>query len=115
MKKLVVICILFVLLLPPAVSLSAGVSHDGERLFNARCASCHGMNGAGTVKGPPLVHNIYNPNHHADITFRWAIERGVKAHHWNFGDMPKLDGVKPQEVEAIIAYIRRIQKDAGIY
>ncbi len=73
------------------------------------------MKGVGTVKGPPLVHNIYNPNHHADITFRWAVERGVKAHHWNFGDMPKQGGVKQQEVEAIIKYVRDIQKEAGIY
>ncbi len=115
MNKLVVICILFVLLLNPAVSLSAGAGHDGERLFNARCSSCHGVKGVGTDKGPPLVHRIYEPNHHADITFRWAIERGVKAHHWNFGDMPKLDGVKPEEVEAIIAYVRGIQRAGGIY
>ncbi|MBI5235719.1 MAG: cytochrome c [Deltaproteobacteria bacterium] len=111
-----ILCLSLVLLLLIAAPLSAkDAAFDGEKLFNARCGSCHGVKGAGTGKGPPLVHRIYEPNHHADITFRWAVERGVKAHHWNFGDMPKLDGVKLEEVEAIIKYVRDTQKEAGIY
>jgi mono/diheme cytochrome c family protein len=87
----------------------------GAELFNFNCAKCHGENGVGTKQGPPLVHKIYHPNHHADLSFRWAIERGVRAHHWGFGDMPKIDGVKPDEAESIIKYIRGIQKEAGIF
>ncbi|MBI5561550.1 MAG: cytochrome c [Deltaproteobacteria bacterium] len=87
----------------------------GEAAFNANCARCHGVKGGGTDKGPPLVHKIYQPNHHADISFRWAVERGVRAHHWPFGDMPKIEGVSKDDVENIIFYVRAIQRDAGIY
>ncbi|MBI5237214.1 MAG: cytochrome c [Deltaproteobacteria bacterium] len=92
----------------------AVVKH-GETLFNGNCSKCHGLKGAGTDKGPPLVHKIYEPNHHADISFHWAAERGVRAHHWGFGDMPPVQGVSKDEVSAIIKYIRGLQKEAGIF
>lgn len=87
----------------------------GEDVFNAKCARCHGVKGSGTDKGPPLVHSIYKPDHHADITFYWAVERGSTAHHWRFGDMPKIDGVSKDDTGNIISYIRSLQKEAGIY
>jgi mono/diheme cytochrome c family protein len=87
----------------------------GEAVFRARCVSCHGEKAVGTDKGPPLVHKFYRPDHHADITFRWAVERGVRAHHWAFGDMPRIEGVSKDEVELLITYIRDLQKKAGIY
>jgi len=88
---------------------------SGEAVYRAHCVQCHGMQATGTDKGPPLVHRFYHPNHHADITFRWAVQRGVRAHHWRFGDMPKIQGIGPEETEAVIAYIRGLQKKAGIY
>lgn len=91
------------------------LTQKGAELFKLNCAKCHGEKGAGTKQGPPLVHKIYHPNHHADLSFRWAIERGVRAHHWGFGDMPKIDGVKPDEAESIIKYVRGIQKEADIF
>jgi mono/diheme cytochrome c family protein len=87
----------------------------GEDVFNAYCARCHGMLGAGTDKGPPLVHRIYEPNHHSDMSFRWAMERGVRAHHWAFGDMPRIEGLSPEDADIIIGYVRSLQKEAGIY
>ena len=87
----------------------------GERLFNNHCSKCHGVNAAGTEQGPPLVHKIYHPNHHSDTSFRMAVRSGVRAHHWGFGNMPKIEGVSPEEIELIIEYVRRIQKQAGIY
>lgn len=91
------------------------VVRDGAAIFNVRCSKCHGLKGAGTDKGPPLVHKIYEPNHHADMSFYWAAERGVRAHHWGFGDMPPVEGVSKDDVSAIIRYIRGLQKEAGIF
>lgn len=87
----------------------------GEELFKANCFRCHGERGAGTAQGPPLVHKIYEPNHHADAAFQRAAASGVRAHHWQFGDMPKIDGVTPPEVTEIIRYVRWLQRQAGIY
>ncbi len=86
----------------------------GEALFKANCARCHGDRGTGTDHGPPLVHKIYEPNHHADVAFQRAAANGVRAHHWQFGDMPRIEGVGPPEVDQIIGYVRWLQREAGI-
>lgn len=86
----------------------------GEAAFEANCAACHGTRGLGTEQGPPLIDIIYEPSHHADISFYMAVDRGVRAHHWNFGDMPALPNVEHPEVEAIVAYIRYLQRQVDI-
>lgn len=86
----------------------------GEANFTAHCARCHGEQARGTALGPPLVHKIYEPNHHGDLAFQRAAMNGVRAHHWNFGDMPRIEGVTAEEVDQIIAYIRYLQRAAGI-
>lgn len=82
--------------------------------FNANCALCHGVNAAGTTQGPTLIHRVYEPNHHQDFAFRNAVRNGVPAHHWHFGDMPPLPGVSDEEVDAIICYVRELQREGGI-
>jgi mono/diheme cytochrome c family protein len=86
----------------------------GEQLFAAHCAVCHGPVGEGTTTGPPLVHIIYEPGHHSDESFHLAVQRGVQAHHWDFGPMPPVSGLSREEVTDIIAYIRDLQREAGI-
>lgn len=88
-------------------------AQEGERYFNAVCAACHGQNGLGTEQGPPLVHDIYNPGHHADMAFVMAAQNGVRAHHWRFGNMPPQQ-VTRAEVARIVAYIRELQQANGI-
>jgi cytochrome c len=87
----------------------------GEDAFNQYCAKCHGKAGVGTKEGPPLVHKIYEPNHHGDISFHFAAQRGVRAHHWKFGDMPKVKDITEGEVNDIIDYVRWLQREADIY
>ena len=95
----------------PPLTLTA---KKGEAAFNANCAACHGDNASGTDQGPPLVHNIYNPGHHADQSFFLAAKRGVRGHHWPYGDMPPQPQVSAGEVSAIIAYVRELQSANGI-
>ncbi len=87
---------------------------DGEEKFNASCSPCHGTQATGSAQGPPLVHKIYEPSHHADFAFQRAAAQGVKAHHWKFGNMPKIEGVTADDVTQIIGYIRWLQRQAGI-
>lgn len=95
-------------------SLSA-VATQGKGIFDANCAACHGQNGAGVDgAGPPLVHIIYEPSHHADIAFYMAVKQGVRAHHWRFGNMPPVTDVSEVETTKIIAYIRELQRANGI-
>ncbi len=92
-----------------------GEYHAGEERFNALCARCHGMAGRGTNTGPPLVHKIYEPSHHADFAFTRAAMQGVRAHHWKFGNMPAISEATPGDVTHIILYVRWLQRQAGIY
>jgi len=86
----------------------------GEGKFTALCARCHGPQGSGTTQGPPLVHKIYEPNHHGDAAFQRAALNGVRAHHWQFGDMPKIEGATSADVDEIVKYVRWLQRQAGI-
>lgn len=87
----------------------------GKRAFDAACAECHGKNAAGRMgKGPPLVHRIYEPSHHGDMSFQLAVMNGVRAHHWRFGNMPPQEGVTGADVKAITTYVRELQRANGI-
>ena len=86
----------------------------GETAFNTHCAACHGSNAAGSEQGPPLVHDIYNPGHHADGSFTLAAKRGVRQHHWRFGNMPARPEVSDGEIAAITRYVRELQAANGI-
>ena len=86
----------------------------GQQAFNANCAQCHGKNGSGTGKGPPLIHQLYNPGHHGDQSFLRAAKRGVRRHHWPYGDMPKQPQVNNRELAAIVKYLRELQVANGI-
>ena len=88
----------------------------GLRLFEAKCADCHGSNAVGQAGvAPPLIHIIYEPNHHGDESFQRAVALGVRAHHWKFGNMPAVAGLTRAEVKSIIAYVRELQKHNGIF
>jgi mono/diheme cytochrome c family protein len=87
----------------------------GETLFNANCAACHGEKAAGTGRGPTFLSKIYEPNHHSDASFHLAVQNGVRAHHWQFGDMPKIPGVGQEDVNEIVGYVRWLQQQVGIF
>ncbi len=100
---------------PKAAGPTPADVQTGEAKFASNCAACHGQAGVGTSQGPPLVHKVYEPNHHGDAAFQRAAANGVKAHHWDFGDMPKINGVTPDDVDQIVRYIRWLQRQAGIF
>lgn len=86
----------------------------GRDIFERQCMACHGKNAGGTKNGPPLVHIIYESGHHGDPLFHRAVRYGVKAHHWPYGNMPKLDGVPSGDVTKILSYVRELQRANGI-
>ena len=99
--------------LPSRLSRSA---QSGEALFEENCATCHGLNAVGKRDiGPPLVHKIYEPNHHGDESFQLAVVRGVRAHHWKFGSMPAIEGLSRERVAEITLYIRELQRANNIF
>ncbi len=87
----------------------------GKLDYERYCASCHGVNAAGTAKGPTFLHRVYHPGHHADGAFLLAARRGARRHHWNFGDMKPVEGVTDRQIESIVGYVRALQKVNGVF
>jgi len=85
----------------------------GEELYAANCAECHGADLRGTDKGPSHLSVVYEPGHHADAAFLFAVQAGSRAHHWPFGDMPPIEGLSTEDVEAIVAFVREQQRIHG--
>ncbi|PKM44741.1 MAG: cytochrome C [Gammaproteobacteria bacterium HGW-Gammaproteobacteria-1] len=85
----------------------------GMAMYAQTCAACHGRDMRGTDQGPPFLHRVYEPSHHSDAAFQLAVRNGVRAHHWNFGDMAPLPELNPDDVAHIAAYIRMEQRRSG--
>lgn len=87
----------------------SGAARAGEKLFSANCSACHGATANGTNQGPPLVHQIYEPGHHSNASFVIAVAGGVRAHHWDFGNMPAVPDLEIDEIHQVICYVRELQ------
>jgi len=87
---------------------------SGQKVFNQKCGSCHGQNGGGTLNGPPLIHDIYNPGHHDDSAFSRAVTQGVQQHHWPYGNMPTQPDIGFSDMIGIVSFVRELQKQNGI-
>jgi mono/diheme cytochrome c family protein len=91
------------------------IALQGKVNYEQSCAACHGVNVAGTDKGPPLIHSLYRPGHHPDEAFVSAVVNGVTAHHWKYGNMPPVPGgVSEAKMRWIIKYIREMQVANGV-
>lgn len=86
----------------------------GPALYAQACSTCHGADLRGTDHGPPFLDRVYAPGHHADGAFLVAALAGVRSHHWDFGNMPAIRGITPEQVAAIVAYVREQQRANGI-
>jgi mono/diheme cytochrome c family protein len=97
----------------PAAATDPEVIEVGADLYRASCAACHGADLRGTSNGPSHLSIVYEPNHHGDAAFQLAVQRGAPAHHWEFGNMPPIEGLSDNDVQAIIAFVRETQRAEG--
>ncbi|MBL3561044.1 c-type cytochrome [Rhodovulum sulfidophilum] len=87
----------------------------GQAVFSDNCAQCHGTRADGREGlGPPLIHPIYEPDHHGDYAFLRAVRQGVRAHHWRFGDMAPVPGVSTADIASVVRFVREVQRANGI-
>lgn len=77
------------------------------------CASCHGDDFLSSEQGPSFLDRTYEPGH-PDQAFLAAAMAGVRAHHWDFGNMPRIEGITEEQVLAIVEYVREQQRAVGI-
>ena len=86
---------------------------EGEVLYGANCAACHGSDLRGTELGPPQLSVVYQPGHHPDESYVRAVLSGVPAHHWGFGDMAPISGLTQDDIARITAFVREKQRIEG--
>lgn len=86
----------------------------GQEVFDQSCATCHGPGGGGGLAGPPLTHEMYEGLTDADI--RTVIEQGKAPENWPRFEagMTPVPGLSVTEVDAVIAYVRSVQREAGL-
>jgi cytochrome c2 len=87
----------------------------GQLLYEKYCSTCHGVQLNGSDKGPPLIHPFYKPSHHGDKAFYRAALQGAKQHHWEFGDMPPVEGMTPKKMDSLVPYVRYYQQQKKLY
>ena len=87
----------------------------GQMLYEKNCSTCHGQQLNGTNQGPPLIHPFYRPSHHGDKSFYRAALQGTKQHHWNFGDMPPVEGMTSKKMDSLVPYVRFYQQKKKLY
>jgi mono/diheme cytochrome c family protein len=92
---------------------SSGDPAAGEAAYAANCAVCHGADLRGSAQGPSFLSIVYEPDHHGDAAFQLAVRNGSRAHHWEFGDMPPVEGLTDEDIAAITTYVRAQQQEQG--
>lgn len=94
---------------------------SGQTVYNAQCATCHGVNGEGQFPDAPLEPDITGrygapPHdntghtwHHDDDLIVRIIREGGVGDPVNFYVMPALESVLSEdEIKAVIAYIKTL-------
>jgi len=87
----------------------------GQLLYEKYCSSCHGLQLTGSDKGPPLLHAYYKPSHHGDQSFYRAALQGVQQHHWEFGNMPPVEGMTAKKMDSLVPYVRYYQQQKKLF
>ncbi len=102
-RVLVVVLALAVMLMIAAPSL---VADDGAKVFAAKCAACHGPDGAGKLKGTPDFRSAeFQKKTDAELTE--AIAKGPKGKESHAFAKKGLDDAT---IKSLVAYIRTLKK-----
>lgn len=107
-------CFLFVALLYlafPATSLSRDIL-QGRKLYQANCASCHGINAKGSVEAAkalqvdPLNLDLTRPK----VVLKPTVDL-VRLISGGHGKMPKQrTWLNPAQIRSVISYLQSLQK-----
>ena len=102
-RVLVVVLVLAVLAVLAAPTFAAD---DGARVFAAKCAVCHGPDGAGKLKGTPDFRTAeFQKKTDAELTE--AIAKGPKGKESHAFAKKGLDDAS---IKSLVAYIRTLKK-----
>jgi len=90
-------------------------SGQGATALRKVLQQLYGLQLTGSDKGPPLLHPFYKPSHHGDQSFYRAALQGVQQHHWEFGNMPPVEGMTAKKMDSLVPYVRYNQQQKKLY
>jgi mono/diheme cytochrome c family protein len=104
MKKAVIV--LLTLAVVMMIAAPSVVAEDGAKVYAAKCAMCHGPDGAGKMKGTPDFRTAeFQKKSDAELTDAIANGPGGKESH-AFAKK----GVDNATIKSLVAYIRTFKK-----
>jgi mono/diheme cytochrome c family protein len=108
MTKLVILIVMIALALFVVVPNLSWAADDGATLYKAKCAVCHGADGAGkpAAKIPSLISDEAKKASDADLTE--MVANGGKDKKASHAFSAK--GLTPDQIKMVIAYVRELQK-----
>ena len=75
----------------------------GKQLFSSSCAQCHGLDGKGSERAPNIADRT-GIRRLSDAQISGIVENGVPG-----TGMPAFHSFAPQQVQAVVAYLRTLQ------
>jgi cytochrome c553 len=108
MTKLVVLIVTIAVALFIVVPNLSWAGDDGSTIYKAKCAACHGADGAGkpAAKIPSLVSDEAKKASDADLTDMIANGGKEKKALHTFS----AKGLSPDQIKMVLAYVRDLQK-----
>jgi mono/diheme cytochrome c family protein len=91
-----------------SANLNSTTAVDGASLFNRQCSQCHGRDGRAKTRRGRQTHtrDISNAEWQNDI----SDERIFNSISRGKGKMPAFKKLSDGEIDALIAYVRRLRK-----
>jgi cytochrome c6 len=100
-RKVALVGALFAMFAIPSVS-----AQDASATYKSKCAACHAADGTGSAMGKKMGAHDFTSNDvqkMSDAELSDIIANGKNK-------MPKYPTLKPEEVKALVAYIRTLKK-----
>jgi cytochrome c6 len=95
-------------LLITALAVPALAQTNGEQVYKARCAMCHGQDGLATT---PVAKMMAVPSFRAPAAMKATEAQMIAITNDGKGKMPAFKGkLTSAQVEQVVAYIRKLQK-----
>jgi cytochrome c6 len=104
MKKLLVVVLALAVL--AVIAAPAFAADDGAKVFAAKCAVCHGPDGAGKLKGTPDLRSD-DIQKKSDADLMSSIANGPKGKESHAFSKKGLDEAT---IKSLVAYIRTLKK-----
>lgn len=95
-------------LLIAALAVPALAQTNGEQVYKARCAMCHGQDGLATT---PVAKMMAVPSFRAPAAMKMTEAQMIAITNDGKGKMPAFKGkLTSAQVDQVVAYIRKLQK-----